>query len=36
MTPDVALEYVRLRRPRVLLAPSQWQVMENLLVSIMK
>lgn len=26
MTPAGALEYVRSRRPRVLLAPSQWKV----------
>ena len=26
MTPAAALEYVRSRRPRVLLAPSQWKV----------
>ncbi|XWS26751.1 hypothetical protein CRYUN_Cryun26dG0057100 [Craigia yunnanensis] len=26
MTPEGALEYVRSRRPRVLLAPSQWKV----------
>lgn len=26
MTPSAALEYVRSRRPRVLLAPSQWKV----------
>lgn len=26
MTPAAALEYVRSRRPRVLLAPSQWRV----------
>lgn len=26
MTPSSALEYVRSRRPRVLLAPSQWKV----------
>ncbi|KAG0480679.1 hypothetical protein HPP92_011537 [Vanilla planifolia] len=29
MTPDDALEYVRLKRPRVLLAPSQWQVVQE-------
>ncbi|XP_042411636.1 phosphatidylglycerophosphate phosphatase PTPMT2-like [Zingiber officinale] len=28
MTPMAALEYVRSRRPRVLLAPSQWQAVE--------
>ncbi|XP_074566473.1 uncharacterized protein LOC141823099 [Curcuma longa] len=28
MTPIAALEYVRSRRPRVLLAPSQWQAVE--------
>lgn len=37
MTPVDALEYVRSRRPRVLLAPSQWKVsnrwwIKNLLV----
>ncbi|GKB89906.1 putative dual specificity protein phosphatase DSP8 [Tanacetum coccineum] len=30
MTPDSALEYVRSRRPRVLLAPSQWKAVKNL------
>ena len=29
MTPASALEYVRSRRPRVLLAPRQWKVMSN-------
>ncbi|PKU66972.1 putative dual specificity protein phosphatase DSP8 [Dendrobium catenatum] len=29
MTPADALEYVRLRRPRVLLAPSQWQAVQE-------
>ncbi|KAH1251678.1 putative dual specificity protein phosphatase DSP8 [Glycine max] len=29
MTPATALEYVRSRRPRVLLAPSQWKAVQN-------
>ena len=29
MTPAAALDYVRSRRPRVLLAPSQWKVYHN-------
>ncbi|BAT72891.1 phosphatidylglycerophosphate phosphatase PTPMT2-like [Vigna umbellata] len=29
MTPAAALEYVRSRRPRVLLAPSQWKAVQN-------
>lgn len=29
MTPADALDYVRLRRPRVLLAPSQWQAVQE-------
>ncbi|ONK69780.1 uncharacterized protein A4U43_C05F26640 [Asparagus officinalis] len=29
MTPDIALEYVRAIRPRVLLAPSQWQAVQE-------
>lgn len=29
MTPVAALEYVRSRRPRVLLAPSQWQAVQE-------
>ncbi|GJT67554.1 putative dual specificity protein phosphatase DSP8 [Tanacetum coccineum] len=29
MTPDSALEYVRSRRPRVLLAPSQWKAVQE-------
>lgn len=29
MTPAAALEYVRSKRPRVLLAPSQWQAVQN-------
>ncbi|XP_028770208.1 putative dual specificity protein phosphatase DSP8 [Neltuma alba] len=29
MTPLAALEYVRSRRPRVLLAPSQWKAVQN-------
>lgn len=29
MTPVAALEYVRSRRPRVLLAPSQWKAVQN-------
>nr|GEX23853.1 putative dual specificity protein phosphatase DSP8 [Tanacetum cinerariifolium] len=29
MTPDSALEYVRSRRPRVLLAPSQWKAVHE-------
>ncbi|KAK6941442.1 Dual specificity phosphatase, catalytic domain [Dillenia turbinata] len=29
MTPDAALEYVRLRRPRVLLHPSQWKAVRE-------
>ncbi|XP_028806498.1 putative dual specificity protein phosphatase DSP8 isoform X2 [Neltuma alba] len=29
MTPAAALDYVRSRRPRVLLAPSQWKVVQN-------
>nr|XP_010911526.3 putative dual specificity protein phosphatase DSP8 [Elaeis guineensis] len=29
MTPAAALEYVRSRRPRVLLAPSQWQAVQD-------
>ena len=29
MTPIDALEYVRSRRPRVLLAPSQWKVSDK-------
>ena len=30
MTPAAALEYVRSRRPRVLLAPVQWRVSKNI------
>ncbi|KAG7030468.1 putative dual specificity protein phosphatase DSP8 [Cucurbita argyrosperma subsp. argyrosperma] len=29
MTPSAALEYVRSRRPRVLLAPSQWEAVQE-------
>lgn len=29
MTPDAALDYVRARRPRVLLAPSQWTAVQE-------
>ncbi|KAK2439337.1 hypothetical protein P8452_34834 [Trifolium repens] len=29
MTPAAALDYVRSRRPRVLLAPSQWKAVQN-------
>ncbi|KAI5383158.1 hypothetical protein KIW84_070533 [Lathyrus oleraceus] len=29
MTPAAALEYVRSRRPRVLLAPSQWKAVQS-------
>ncbi|KDP33772.1 hypothetical protein JCGZ_07343 [Jatropha curcas] len=29
MTPNAALEYVRSRRPRVLLAPSQWKAVQE-------
>lgn len=29
MTPAIALDYVRSRRPRVLLAPSQWKAVQN-------
>ncbi|XP_072967331.1 phosphatidylglycerophosphate phosphatase PTPMT2-like [Typha angustifolia] len=29
MTPESALEYVRSKRPRVLLAPSQWQAVQE-------
>lgn len=29
MTPAAALEYVRSRRPRVLLAPSQWKAVQE-------
>ncbi|RZR91577.1 hypothetical protein BHM03_00019712, partial [Ensete ventricosum] len=29
MTPTAALEYVRSRRPRVLLAPSQWKAVQQ-------
>ncbi|KAF8388887.1 hypothetical protein HHK36_025568 [Tetracentron sinense] len=29
MTPAAALEYVRFRRPRVLLAPSQWKAVQD-------
>lgn len=31
MTPAAALEFVRSRRPRVLLAPSQWKVKNEVL-----
>lgn len=33
MTPTAALEYVRSRRPRVLLAPAQWRVRKIAFVS---